>query len=85
MLFIIKEALNNVIKHSNASRCVLKIDEVKGYLTIQIEDNGVGIKRNEYISGFGLAGIKKRAKDINANITIDTNENGTKITIKLKI
>ena len=85
LLFIIKEALNNVIKHSNASRCVLKIDELKGHLTIQIEDNGVGIKSNEYISGFGLAGINKRAKDIDANITIDSNENGTKITIKLKI
>jgi two-component sensor histidine kinase len=85
MLFIIKEALNNVIKHSNASRCLLIIDEVKGYLTIQIEDNGIGINSNEHISGFGLAGINKRAKDINANISIVSNENGTRITIKLKI
>ncbi len=85
MLFIIKEALNNVIKHSNASRCVLKVDEVKGHLTIQIEDNGVGIKSTDTLTGFGLAGINKRAKDINATITIDTDKNGTKITIKLKI
>jgi two-component sensor histidine kinase len=85
LLFIVKEALNNVVKHSNASRCILNIDEVKGYLTIEIEDNGIGIKNSESISGFGLAGINKRAKDIEANIAIDTNENGTKITIKLKI
>ena len=85
LLFIIKEALNNVIKHSNASRCVLRVDEVKGYLTIEIVDNGIGIKSSDSVSGFGLPGINKRAKDIQASITIDSNDNGTKITIKLKI
>jgi len=90
---IIQETFNNIIKHSGASKAVIKIKRFPEFLTVLIEDNGKGMniseikKREDYGEGFGLYGMEKRAHVFNWIYEIDSKRHvGTKIklTIPLK-
>jgi signal transduction histidine kinase len=78
----VKETLNNVLKHSKASR--IKIDiEVNHNLKIKIADNGVGIEQDKIRRfGNGLKNIERRMKGIGGSYTI-TNNNGTETKLDL--
>ena len=72
----IKETLNNVLKHSNATEMKMDI-EVNDKLRIIIADNGVGIDlENIRRFGNGLKNIEKRIKSIGGYYNI-RNEGGT--------
>lgn len=80
---VVKEALTNVLKHSNATKVRVELgkDSNKYYLIIQ--DNGSNIS-NITTSGQGLSNIKLRAGDINGTCSITT-ENGFLINLEKKI
>jgi two-component system, NarL family, sensor histidine kinase DesK len=79
----LKEAVNNVVKHSQATQCRVTIEQVWNEICITIYDNGIGIKEeNNYTKGHGLLGIKERLEFVNGILEIK-NENGTIIMIKV--
>jgi signal transduction histidine kinase len=80
----VKESLNNVLKHSKASR--IKIDiEVNHKLKIKIADNGVGIEQEKIRRfGNGLKNIERRMKGIGGSYTI-ANNNGTETKLELSL
>jgi signal transduction histidine kinase len=77
---IIQEAVNNAVKHSNASKIKVSIEEFNKQILIQILDNGKGFNSQEIEKGNGLQSIEKRAKEINASIDF-LNQNGTQLTL----
>jgi two-component system, NarL family, sensor histidine kinase DesK len=80
----VKESLNNVLKHSNASR--IKIDiEADHNFKIKIADNGVGIEQEKIRRfGNGLKNIERRMKGIGGSYTI-SNNNGTETKLELPL
>jgi signal transduction histidine kinase len=57
----IKEALNNIVKHSKATETSLTFDFVDDILYAEIKDNGVGIDTNQINKfGNGLNSMKER-------------------------
>ncbi len=74
----IKEAMNNIVKHSNAKKVIMQVNMADG-LHIEIKDNGKGIDF-ETLPQFrnGLGNMKKRMEDIGGKFTIENN-NGTLI------
>ncbi|MCG9793026.1 sensor histidine kinase [Flavobacterium algicola] len=88
MYFIITELLNNVTKHSKASKARLKLEEEDGNLLIHIIDNGKGFdtKKFNIIEGFGLNQIRARIKNMHGKFNIESVINaGTTISIKAPI
>jgi ligand-binding sensor domain-containing protein/signal transduction histidine kinase len=82
---VIKEAMNNIIKHSKATQANLVIEINSGLVTIKIRDNGQGFDLNK-INKFseGLVSMQKRICDINGNFVINTEElNGTEVILKI--
>jgi signal transduction histidine kinase len=81
---IAQEALNNIIKHSNASEAKLILKSVSGNLRMEIFDNGIGFKKeNNTQDNLGMIIMKERAKIIGATINIDSIINkGTKILVE---
>lgn len=79
LFLCIKEALNNVVKHSGANSITMKIDVLNDVLTICIQDNGNGmiedISNNNPFGGNGLKNMKKRISLMNGKIEI-RNQNG---------
>lgn len=78
----LKETLNNVLKHSGATKVVIDI-EINNSLKILVSDNGKGIdKDNLRQFGNGLKNIAKRMDSIGGTFDI-RNENGTITTLEL--
>ncbi len=83
---IIKEALNNILKHSQATKVDIIISYKNGKIFITIFDNGTGFNLEDKInSGNGISNMITRGKEINAKVKITPqHKRGTKIEILLK-
>ena len=69
---IVQEALNNIIKHSDATAIDIELHYNCTFLTMTINDNGKGFNAYENRFGTGLLNMKKRADMLNGNLTIST-------------
>lgn len=75
----LKEAVNNVVKHSEATLCQITFIQRPNELVAIIEDDGKGIPDDvEY--GTGIRGMKERLEFVNGSIKIK-NERGTQLVI----
>ncbi|WP_298237917.1 ATP-binding protein [uncultured Algibacter sp.] len=81
---IIQEAINNAFKYADAKEVSVRILNTKAKIEVQIEDDGKGFDIQEIDSGNGLNNMKKRAKDIGADIKIESKlTQGTQIILSL--
>jgi signal transduction histidine kinase len=81
---VIKESINNIIKHASATKVFLRIDEDENGINIIIEDNGVGFCTEMEYNGNGIKNYKIRT--IGDEIKVDVAsemEVGTKVEVKL--
>ena len=84
LFLILKEAINNVIKHSSATKCKVEILMRHHKISLNISDNGNGIYRAIKAPGNGIKNMHKRAEEINGKITIQSEQGkGTIITVNL--
>jgi len=81
---IIQEAFNNINKYANATKIGLALDVEKGFLHLEINDNGVGFNVKKVKNGIGLKNMKNRAEAMKGEISI-VSERDKGTTIKLKI
>ena len=83
ILFIVKEALSNVMKHSNATLVSITVSELPGIYQIIIHDNGTTSQGNRHdSSGMGLQSMIERVNTLGGNFYTDTRD-GFKIFISL--
>ncbi|GGH11889.1 sensor histidine kinase [Paenibacillus segetis] len=81
----LKEAVTNVVKHSNAKLCSISIEPSRSDLVLKVKDDGVGIV-GEYLfsRGSGLRGMKERLEFVNGSLDICADQGqGTTIIIKV--
>lgn len=78
---IVKEALSNVIKHSNATELSIALHEHPALYQLIVQDNGI-VRGYNPDNGIGLENITKRVNTFNGNIHINI-ENGFKIFISI--
>lgn len=78
VIAIVKEALSNVIKHSNATEVTVKLFEHPGLYQLVIQDNGKVFRTNP--NGMGLENIRQRVDALKGIVNFDTS-NGFKIFI----
>jgi signal transduction histidine kinase len=73
LLLVVKEALNNAAKHSNASRLKLKIFRDNQRLVVVVEDNGCGFDLSQPRQNRnGLANFSKRISEAGGEYRIVT-------------
>ncbi|QTN32022.1 hypothetical protein HZ994_06660 [Akkermansiaceae bacterium] len=72
----VKESINNVLKHSEATEFKMKIELHQRILTIAITDNGIGMTEESRSDGLGLANLTRRMKSIGGSCNIDQLEEG---------
>lgn len=78
---IVKEALNNIIKHSNASKASITFREHPALYQLIILDNG-DTKKFDMDDGIGLKNITDRVESFEGNINISA-KNGFQIFISI--
>ncbi len=79
---ICQEALNNVVRHSEASAVKIAIGQVRQSLVLTVEDNGVGFQgQRSQGSGMGLVGIRERIGLLGGTCRIEALSPGTRVTV----
>jgi signal transduction histidine kinase len=88
---IVQEALNNTVKHSQATEGRVLVSSNSGTLDLLIEDNGRGFTPpdgnapQQSQQGFGLLGIAERVRMLGGRVVIQSAPgHGSKIQISLK-
>lgn len=83
---IFKEALNNLVKYSNASHVSISLTNENYFITLTIRDNGVGYDVKQTFTGNGLLSMRTRAEEMKAGLKIDSVlGGGTNVELKLRV
>jgi two-component system, NarL family, sensor histidine kinase UhpB len=72
---ILREAVNNIIKHSAASRCSIRCNITSGDFLLKIQDNGKGIPLEldgRMDRGHGMTSMKHRAKQLHGQCLVES-------------
>ena len=72
---ILREAVNNIVKHSGASRCSIRCLIDSGDFQLAIQDNGKGIPLEldgRLDRGHGMASMKHRAKQLHGQCLVES-------------
>lgn len=70
----LKEAVTNVVRHSNSTTCNIRINQNKKETIMEIKDNGTTpFKEEDAHKGNGLAGMRERLDFINGTLEITAN------------
>ncbi|NLU52601.1 MAG: sensor histidine kinase [Clostridiaceae bacterium] len=78
---VIKEALANIIKHSDATEASITVRELPAIYQLIIKDNGSSVSCN-IENGIGLKNISDRVAALGGNVNI-TSDNGFRIFISI--
>jgi len=81
MAYIVRELTTNIMRHSQATECTLKLESDDQYITLSIKDNG---KVKDFKTGSGLKGIRERAEQVAGHVNFKVDQ-GFVATIKLPI
>ena len=81
IIMVIKEALANIIKHSNATNVNIYCREHPAFLQLVVQDNGKKTSSNTE-DGIGLKNIASRVEAFGGHLNINTN-NGFRIFISI--
>lgn len=84
LYLILKESINNAIKHSGCSKLKIQLKIEKRALHLVVQDNGQGFDTLKPTLRNGLENMRQRAKEIGGEIRIDSQKNkGATIYIQL--
>jgi signal transduction histidine kinase len=82
---IVQEFLQNSIKHANCSKMVVDLSKDDFYLKLCLKDDGIGFDTQKINSGIGLVNMKKRTELLEGLFLLESDTNGTNVTIKIPI
>jgi signal transduction histidine kinase len=85
---IVQEAITNVGKHANASRCDVHLTQLDDRLLIEVEDDGIGFlddtDRPIIARGLGLISVRERASRLGGTFNILSEPgHGTRLIVSL--
>lgn len=79
----LKEAVTNIVKHSNAANCHVSVEQSPRDISLSIQDDGKGgVTEEDMLKGSGLNGMRERLEFVNGTLEI-IDQNGTLLIIKV--
>ncbi len=84
---VVQEAVENIVRHSNAKNVSLKLFSLKNEIHLQIFDDGVGINKNviNKKDNFGIQGMRERVEALGGSFSVSGNPNqGTLIDVSIE-
>ncbi len=81
------EALNNILKHAQASQISLILQQNGKQIHLQIRDNGIGFApKGQLPQGYGLQSMRERAEQLGGSFNLQSKPgSGTIITVEVPI
>lgn len=85
LAFALREAITNIVKHSQAKQCTVTEEHADGWYCLHIEDDGVGLGEKGQ-EGHGLASIQERMRLIKGKAYIaPARAGGVKVTLSVPL
>jgi two-component system, NarL family, sensor histidine kinase UhpB len=84
ILLIFKEAVNNIVKHANASEVNVRFVRQNNHAELTIDDNG-SWKQAGNSTGTGTKSMEQRALNIGGSLLIEKNSNHTQVKLTLPL
>lgn len=85
----LREAVTNVVKHSQASQCRIDIESLDNEWRLLVADNGIGLKGKDdgasSTDSNGLKGMAERLSLIGGTVEAVSDPQGTKLSIRVPI
>ena len=84
---VVQEAVENIVRHSNAKNVFLKLFSQKNEIHLQIHDDGVGIKKNviNKKDNYGIKGMQERVEALGGSFSLSDNlKKGTLIDVTIE-
>jgi signal transduction histidine kinase len=83
---IAQEALTNALRHARASSVTITARILKRSIELEIADDGVGLRPDDQRRAvgqgrLGLASMRRRARGIGADLSLEGSPQGTKVTV----
>ena len=96
LFLALKEALNNVVKHAQATEVWLRLKIETDSFTLTVEDNGRGLSSppgtaaaqtsERLATGSGMANLRKRLATVGGDCTVQSNPGqGTRVTMTVRV
>ena len=74
LALVLREAVTNVVRHSGARECVIRVEAADGRARLYVEDDGRGGRAQE---GNGIRGMRERLRALDGELEIQSNLTGT--------
>ncbi len=81
VVMIFKEGMTNILKHAEADSVHFSLHIKMNTFNFILKDNGKGMCNNN-ITGHGLQNMQNRAAEIKGHLVIDSDHEGTRITLE---
>lgn len=86
LLMAVKESLNNIVRHAEATELEFRLAVGNAGLEIDIADNGKGIENGAHSGGHGLKNLSARLKKLGGQCTVEPRSHrGTIVKIRLPL
>jgi ligand-binding sensor domain-containing protein len=82
---IVKEAMNNAIKHADCHMLTVTVKSQAGSLEISVIDNGKGFDAKLVRTGNGLANMESRVREMKGSVSIRSENQHTEVVFKVPI
>ena len=82
-----QEALTNITKHANATRVSIDLSLAGGVLSLEISDNGVGLRGADLAKArsFGIRGLHERASTVGGWVDLSSDAQGTTLILSVPL
>jgi two-component system sensor histidine kinase DesK len=77
----LREAVTNVVRHSGARSCHIRVQQAEQDYLLQVEDDGRG---GPYLEGQGLRGMRERVEALGGSLLLDRSQ-GTRLTVRVPV
>lgn len=81
VVLIFKEAMHNCAKYSESTLVELTVENMDGYASIRLKDNGKGFNVHRQSKGRGLTNMKNRSDKIGGQLSVVSGEQGTVVVL----
>jgi two-component system sensor histidine kinase DegS len=85
----VREALNNIVKHAQATNVTVRIQQDNSDIVVSIADDGIGFDPQAFLTkgnGFGLLSIRESLERLGGRLEIRTKEDpGSLVLLRLPL
>jgi ligand-binding sensor domain-containing protein/two-component sensor histidine kinase len=86
VFLILKESINNIVRHSQCTAANVELQVAGGWIVLQVSDNGRGFDPTSTSEGNGLFSMRQRATKLGGTLELTSpNGHGTTVTLRVPL